>query len=284
MEKNNISKVTLLSWLPFLPQFPIWFLYSMLFPFFLCQIGRSEAGWRGEEHHAARIGVLFKDTRSDFCAFCCEEHGTWGFLGSKKVDSSVRNKGIVFGFHQSYIVLFVVKTSLRCFSFCIDATGQKRWHRERWKWVLWAHHFPQLIAMLKRKMLSKVVFFYFRQTRFCIFYLGMGRVTHGTFFFTIGGGTVSHGLHHVNQAGNFHILIESHLKSFCWLNQHSCWWTASSFARTPPRPCKQILRLLINDVPASIGIFFCSIFCSHKSTLLSLSRLVWSYWLCRLPM
>lgn len=68
-----------------------------LFPFFLCQIGCANrrvtiqaavpwiAGWRGEEHHAANIGLLFEGDPSFF----------W--------------------FHQWHIVVFVAKTSLMFF-------------------------------------------------------------------------------------------------------------------------------------------------------------------------
>jgi hypothetical protein len=69
-----------------------------LFPFFLCQIGCANrrvtiqaavpwiAGWRGEEHHAANIGLLFEGDPSFF-----------------------------FWFHQWHIVVFVAKTSLMFF-------------------------------------------------------------------------------------------------------------------------------------------------------------------------
>lgn len=78
-----------------------------LFPFFLCQIGCANrrvtiqaavpwiAGWRGEEHHAANIGLLFEGDPSFF-----------------------------FWFHQWHIVVFVAKTSLMFF-FYIDVTVPK---------------------------------------------------------------------------------------------------------------------------------------------------------------
>ena len=81
---------------------------------------------------------------------------------------------------------------------------------------------------------------------------------------------------HTNPARNF---MDSHrsfsLNSFCWLNQHFNMWTASSFAWSPRKKKNETVNHWCTRIHWYI---------LRKNHTVSLSRLVWSYWLCPLPM